>query len=105
MIGTLEAYLKLKDYFGEDKLLPVMIELDDGIRLQRALKREMEQENPKYEEMCRRFLADSEDFSEEKLQKAGIARRFENNDLEQCLREITEYIQGGCHGYQSKSNQ
>ena len=28
------------------------------------------QENPKYEEMCRRFLADSEDFSEERIAEA-----------------------------------
>ena len=31
---------------------------------------EKEQEIPKYEEMCRRFLADAKDFSEEKLKEA-----------------------------------
>lgn len=92
MIGTLEAYLKMKDYFGEDKVLPVMIELDDGIRLERALNRERKQQQPKYEEMCRRFLADSEDFSEEKIREAGIRRRFQNDNLERCLSEIKEYI-------------
>lgn len=92
MIGTLEAYLKVKDYFGEDKLLPVMIELDDGVRLERALNRERKQAFPKYEEMCRRFLADSEDFSEGKIRQAGIDRRFRNDDLEKCLAEITSYI-------------
>lgn len=92
MIGTLEVYQKLKEYFGADKLLPVMIELDDGVRLQRALNREMEQIQPKYEEMCRRFLADSEDFSEEKIQEAGIVTRFQNDNLDRCLAEITEYI-------------
>ncbi len=92
MIGTLEAYRHLKEYFGEDKLIPVMIELDDGIRLQRALDRERSEEHPKYEEMCRRFLADSEDFSEEKMSEAGITRRFQNDELERCLKEILEYI-------------
>lgn len=92
MIGTLEAYLKMKDYFGEDKLLPVMIELDDGVRLERALSRERKQKQPKYEEMCRRFLADCEDFSEEKIREAGIFRRFKNDDLERCLKEISAYI-------------
>ena len=92
MIGTLEAYLKMKDYFGEDKVLPVMIELDDGIRLKRALDRERKQKQPKYEEMCRRFLADSEDFAEEKIREAGIQRRFQNDNLERCLSEISEYI-------------
>lgn len=92
MIGTPEAYLKMKDYFGEDKMLPVMIELDDGVRLERALSREREQKHPRYEEMCRRFLVDSEDFSEEKIQAAGIFRRFKNDDLENCLTEISSYI-------------
>lgn len=92
MIGTLEAYLKMKDYFGEDKMLPVMIELDDGVRLERALSRERKQKHPRYEEMCRRFLVDSEDFSEEKIQKAGISRRFQNDNLKNCLTEISAYI-------------
>lgn len=92
MIGTLQAYLKMKDYFGEDKMLPVMIELDDGVRLERALRRERKQLQPRYEEMCRRFLADSEDFSEERIQEADIRRRFRNDDLEECLAEISAYI-------------
>lgn len=93
MIGTLEAYRHLQDYFGEDRVLPVMIELDDGDRLQRALNRERKQEQPRYEEMCRRFLADSEDFSEEKIAEAGITRRFVNNKLGQCLSCIRRYIE------------
>ena len=92
MIGTLASYQRLKDYFGADKMLPVMIELDDGIRLQRALNREMAQENPRYEELCRRFLADSEDFSEEKMAEAGITVRFQNDNLEECLSDIRAYL-------------
>ena len=91
-IGTLESYVNTKKYFGEEKVLPVLIELDDGIRLERALNREKKQENPKYEEMCRRFLADSVDFSEEKVKAAGIEKHFYNQDLEECLREIQEYL-------------
>ena len=49
LIGTLEAYEKLKDYFGTGRLLPIMIVLDDGIRLQRALDREKKQAVPRYE--------------------------------------------------------
>ena len=57
-----------------------------------ALKRERGQEIPRYEEMCRRFLADQEDFSEEKIAAAGITRKFQNVDLEECVEEIAEYI-------------
>lgn len=92
MIGTLEAYEKLKAYYGEERMIPVLIELDDGERLQRALNREKSQSNPKYEEMCRRFLADSEDFAEEKIKNAKIEKRFFNDDLKKCLEQIENYI-------------
>lgn len=92
MIGTLESYLKNREYFGEDKLLPVLIELDDGERLQRALDREKNQDQPKYDEMCRRFLADGEDFSQENIAAAGIKQKFYNNELKVCIEEIEKYI-------------
>lgn len=93
MIGTLESYVNTAEYFGKDKVLPVLLELDDGIRLQRALERERKQENPRYQELCRRYLADAEDFSEEKIKEAGITERFSNDNLEKCIAEIKEYIQ------------
>lgn len=92
MIATLEAYGHIQRFYGADRVLPVLIELDDGVRLQRALDREKAQDQPKYEEMCRRFLADAEDFSEERIRQAGIVKRFYNNDLEECLEEITGYL-------------
>ncbi|MGI6070228.1 MAG: guanylate kinase [Blautia sp.] len=91
-IGTLESYEKMQEYFGKEKLCPIYIEVEDGERLSRALKREGKQEVPKYAEMCRRFLADCEDFSEENIARAGIKRRFENVDLEECIRDIEDYI-------------
>ena len=93
IIGTLEAYMQMQRFYGTDKVLPVMIELDDGERLQRALDREKAQDHPKYEEMCRRFLADAEDFSEENLERAGIDRMFYNDEVDRCLEEIVAYLQ------------
>ena len=92
MIGTLEAYEKIRAYFGSDQVVPLYIWVETGERLARALGRERQQEEPKYAEMCRRFLADEEDFSEEKLAHAGIARRFENDDRERVFRELKEFI-------------
>ena len=92
VIGTLESFRALKDYFGGEIMVPVYIEVEDGLRLLRALERERRQEEPKYAELCRRFLADSEDFSEEKLRRAGITRIFENICLDECIRKIEEYI-------------
>lgn len=68
--------------------------MEDGLRLERALQREKKQAQPKYEEMCRRFLADQQDFSEEKLEQAGIKVRFSNEkELESCMEEVEKYIQ------------
>lgn len=92
LIGTLDTYRSLRDYYGPDRVLPVLIELDDGERLGRALTRERAQEHPRYEEMCRRFLADSRDFSEERIMAAGIVRRFRNDELDSCLQAIYTYI-------------
>lgn len=92
LIGTLEAYVKIRDYFGEENVVPIYIEVEDGDRLLRAISREKEQETPKYEEMCRRFLADAKDFSEEKLEEAGIKKRFVNVTLKKTLEEVEEYI-------------
>lgn len=92
VIGTLQSFEAMSRYFGRDKLLPVYVEVEDGLRLKRALDREMQQNEPKYAEMCRRFLADQEDFSEEHIKAAGIERRFSNEDIEECLNEIEDYL-------------
>ena len=92
LIGTLEAYTKIREYFGKEAVVPIYIEVEDGERLQRALNRERAETSPKYDELCRRFLADSEDFSEENLNKAQIDVRFENRQLEETIEKIKEYI-------------
>ena len=53
---------------------------------------ERAQETPGYAELCRRFLTDSEDFSEENIEKSGIEKRFQNTNLQECIQEITAYI-------------
>ena len=94
-IGTLESYEKLAAYFGKETIVPIYIETEDSIRLGRAKRREAKQHVPNYDEMNRRFQADEEDFSEEKLAHAGITKRFSNNGtLEECVEEIKNYIRG-----------
>ena len=105
LIGTLETYEKIREYYGAEHLVPIYIEVEDGERLARALERERRQAVPKYKEMCRRFLADQKDFSEENLAAAGITRRYlkrlgidkryRNTDMETCLNEITGVM---CNG-------
>lgn len=93
LIGTLVSYQALREYLGEEAIVPVYLEVEDGLRLARALERERRQEKPKYAEMCRRFLADEEDFSEENLIKSGITERFGNEDFTECLNKIQRYIE------------
>ena len=88
MIGTLESYEKMCAYFEVGKMVPVYIEVPDGIRLLRAVKREENQKKPIYREVCRRYLADEKDFSEENLERLGITKRYQNTDMEMCLEEI-----------------
>lgn len=92
IIGTLESYKKIREFFGEDKVVPIYIYVEDGQRLLRALNREMQQKEPKYAEMCRRFLADEKDFSKDIIEELGIKKQFENNDEKKCLDEIIEYV-------------
>ncbi len=90
--GVLESFRAVREYYGGDRVIPLYIEVEDGERLQRALNRERSQKEPRYAEMCRRFLADSEDFSEEKIREAGIRKRFCNRELGECLEEISSCI-------------
>jgi len=92
MIGTLETYTQIRGYYGKEKVVPIYIEIEDGIRLRRALNRELKQEEPKYAEMCRRYLADEEDFSMENIMKSGIDKIYQNNDIYICIQQITEDI-------------
>ena len=96
-IMTLEGYEGLRNHFGNDAIVPIYIEIDSGEQLSRALNRERQQKNPNYAEMCRRFLADCEDFSEEKLSQAGIGRRFYNDDPSACAAAIVSFIRSGTH--------
>lgn len=95
-IGTISSYLKVREYLVD--VLPIYIEVDDGIRLQRALDRERKEKIPKYSEMCRRFLSDEEDFSKDKLNVLGLEKVFKNIDLDICIKEIKNYVKGvtGC---------
>ena len=93
VIGTLESFCYIRDYFGKENVVPLLIDVEARIRLERAMKREGKQENPRYDEMCRRFLADEEDFSEDKLKGAGVSDRFTNNDrIEDCIDSIKRFI-------------
>lgn len=95
MLGTLESFVSTRNYFGAEVVVPLYIYVEDGERLARALKRERKQEHPKFAEMCRRFLADEEDYKPEKLASAGIGPEdsYENVIFDECLEALTKKIE------------
>lgn len=92
LISTLEGYIGIRNFYGAGQVVPLYIAVDDFVRMDRSLKREMEQKNPCVAEVCRRFLADEADFSEEKLQQAGITEEILNVSLQEALEEIEKRI-------------
>lgn len=74
IIGTLESYQKIRDFFGKRTCRTDLCLCGRRTSVVEGLEREKQQENPGYAEMCRRFLADTEDFSEEKLRACEICR-------------------------------
>lgn len=92
MIATPEAYRKLVQYFGKENVIPLLIEVEDGVRLSRALQRERQQKNPKYAEMCRRYLADEMDFSDKIIKELNVKKIYKNEDFQSCIHDIVDDI-------------
>ena len=71
VIGTLESYYGMREYFGEEQLIPIYIEVEDGLRLERALCRERQQKEPKYAEMVQTVSGRCRGFLRRELKRAG----------------------------------
>lgn len=92
MITVPSAFLALKARFGEDNVIPLYIYANDYDRLLRAINREKKEESPDYTELCRRFVADSQDFSENILTELGIKKTYLNDCLSKCVLELKKDI-------------
>lgn len=91
--NTLEGLDKFVKFYVIENIISLLIKVDDGIRLQRALDREKREENPKYQELCRRFLADSIDYSEENINKRPITSIINNNSsLDNTMEEVEKVL-------------
>lgn len=93
VICTLESYLNIKIYFGEDNVIPIYLYADDGERLIRSIGRERKEDHPCYTEVCQRFLRDDRDFSEENLDCANIIHRVENTSIYDTFVSIRDIIE------------
>lgn len=82
------GFRQLKKNLGEDKVVGIYICISDKTRLKRALDRER---NPDCHEMCRRFLADAEDFQSI---EAECKYKIQNYDALSCARTIAILLKG-----------
>lgn len=93
VIGTLESYRKIRDYYGQNRVFPIFITSTEEHLLERSLEREKKQEKPNYRELCRRFLADGEDYAGEKIREAGITEAYANDGrIEDFLKAVRERV-------------
>ncbi len=92
MISTLEGFEKLRRHFGRENVEPIYIVVEDCARLERALERERRQKVPCVAEVCRRFLADETDFSDERLAEAEISVSIINDSVEHGLEQLMEVL-------------
>lgn len=99
VIGTLESFQKICDYYGRNRVFPIFVSSTEEHLLERSLKREKQQEHPNYRELCRRFLADSEDYADEKIRAAGITEVFANDgEKEEFLEAVRERVKAELGG-------
>ena len=80
MIGTLESYMKMKAYYGQENLVPLYIEVEDGERLMRAITRERQQEHTK---------KSAEDFWQ--IRRISQKRILRQQELQEDIRMTIKY--------------
>jgi dephospho-CoA kinase len=88
---TLESLKDVQTYFGENTVIPLLIHVKDEIRIQRALNRELNGKKD-FDEMCRRWLADSVDFNKEKINSIHTFFIDNNNDIGSAINQAIETI-------------
>lgn len=88
LITTLEGALSIAEQYGSDMVHVVYLVADDKTRLLRCIDRESRQILPDYVEVCRRFIADQKDFSDEKIRLLKNVHRIDTSlSLEDCLKK------------------
>lgn len=91
LVGTLESYRKVQAYYGLEQVIPIYVEVEDGLRLSRAVER-----NGRRGSRSMQSCADGswrmKRIFPKKSFRSGNCERFQNDDLERCLQEIFREI-------------
>ena len=67
LISTLEGAERLQAHYGKENVPIIFLSVDAKLRLIRSIEREARESAPDYREVCRRFLADEQDFAVDKI--------------------------------------
>ena len=76
--GPLQAFESIRNLYGSD-VIPIYLDVTDRNLLLRSIQREVPDSGIIYKEICRRFISDTEDFSQEKLDEIGIDPKLRVN--------------------------
>ena len=87
IITTQEALESFFAYFGKKRVHVIYLYLDNKIRLERCIDRESHQEVPNYSEVCRRYLADEQDFDED------VIDSYENHTFVNTAEKLEMYTE------------
>jgi guanylate kinase len=92
MITTPAAIDRLSKIFNKQNIIIIYLKTDDFTRISRCLKREQMELNPNYDEVCRRYLADEQDFSSFLDEDLGSFYSFHiidsNKSIDDCKKQF-----------------
>lgn len=94
LITTLEGVEAMLEHYDPAVVQVVYLYIPDRERLERCIQRESLQAVPNYAEVCRRFLADQEDFSEERLKQLPQVHFIDTSvSVEDCVKRWNRLYQ------------
>ena len=91
-VNTWEGYQKYREFYGKENVIPIYFQVEDKVRYARAVAREAKEAKPNYQEVERRFAADTHDFNPIYLQKYHPIIINNNRSLKDTQEQINEVV-------------
>ena len=92
LITTPSALPAIFRYFGEERVAAALLTAGDRERLLRAVERESLEVRPNYAEVCRRYLADEEDFAHLPAEGANWRVITTEGTPEETLAQLADFV-------------
>ena len=92
LVNTLTAFESLKTVYGPENVVGIYLDVPEAVLLERQTSRISDLTCKMSQEIARRIQADSIDFSEGNLEKAGVVRISNNRPLAETIEEIVKLL-------------